>query len=171
MDTSQLEEIIKVAFKDVKLEDGVSLRQAEVMDNYGEGVTLQEFYALPQQEITDNSQEIPDEVIKRYNYLAHMDAKGFRYYIPAFMLTAMRECLLELAYNYCSETFAMTVSSLYPEPDHLSDYNMMHYSFLNSAQRAAIAHFLSWVQITVPGSSEDQIMAERAIRNFWHKYP
>src|SRR5438034_5397220 len=47
MTTSKVKALVECAFAGVTLGPGVSLRQAEVMDNYGEGCTDVEFVRLP----------------------------------------------------------------------------------------------------------------------------
>ena len=163
MNASELKEVIRIAFRNVKLDGGVSLRQAKVMDNYGEGANNKEFKTLPEQEITNNWEAIPDEIISQHCYLSHLDAKGFRYYIPAFMLSSLRE-------PEFSDTLGSTIFALYPKKDDLWDYKMMHYSLLDAQQRSAVAQFLSSLPQLVDLSPEEQRMIERAIRNFWHEY-
>jgi len=43
MDSSTMKALIEAAFKNVILDGGASQLQCEVMDNYGEGVTNEEF--------------------------------------------------------------------------------------------------------------------------------
>lgn len=164
MNAGELEAMIREAFNGVRLDGGTSLLQAEVMDNYGEGVTDKEFAALPLQEITDNWAALSPETLAKYSYLPHMDAKGFRYYIPAFMINSLR--------GYDSlDTLTEAISALYPSLDKDSwDYAMMHYSQLDNDQLRAVAKFLKWLPEIIELGWEDQTRAERAIRNFWHQY-
>lgn len=81
-----IREMISSAFLGVSLGNGVSLRQAQVIDNYGNGVTDEEFEDLPKNEITNDWSRIAFEELE-LNCISHLDAEGYRYYIPAFMLS------------------------------------------------------------------------------------
>jgi hypothetical protein len=54
MITPELKSKISSAFEGITLSGGVSLRQAETMDNYGEGCSNLEFARLPLMEITSD---------------------------------------------------------------------------------------------------------------------
>ena len=77
--------LIESAFAGVVLGQGISLRQAQVIDSYGKGVTDAEFARIPLQEITNDWSQVALEELDR-DCVAHLDAEGFRYYIPALML-------------------------------------------------------------------------------------
>jgi hypothetical protein len=164
MNAGEIEEEIRAAFKGVKLDGGISLRQAKVIDNYGEGITNEEFAGLPQKDITNDWTALSPELLDEYCIIPHFDAKGFRYYIPAYLLSVLHD------YGYLSERASSTLYSLYPKKDHLWDYHMMHYSLLTSQQRSAIAHFLQALPDLVALDGEDNKIVERSIRNFWHQY-
>jgi hypothetical protein len=163
MDALEIENEIKTAFSGVKLDGGISLRQAEVIDNYGRDVTDKEFAALPQWDITDDWMLLSTEILDSYCYIPYFDAKGFRYYIPAYILSVLN--------SYHSFACASsTLSALYPKKDNLWDYHMQLYSLLNTQQCSAIAHFLEALPNIVRLDYEDNKVVERALRNFWHKY-
>jgi len=81
MTITQLKNIILEAFVNVKLGDGMSLKQADACDNYGKGVTAEKIRDLRQTEITNKWRDIPLEFLEEYGYVAHLDAEGYRYYI------------------------------------------------------------------------------------------
>ena len=100
------EEIIKdinTAFKNVTLSDGVSLEQAKIIDNYGEGITEKEFSDIPNSEITQDWKKIPISQPDTAEYSAHLDKLGFKYYIPALMIRLLEN------YDYTS---MVTISTL-----------------------------------------------------------
>src|SRR5688500_10551416 len=99
---------IEDAFRGTKLEDGVSLRQTEVLDRYGEGSTHEKYLSLPKSEIIDDWQRIPASELDRAECLAHLDAKGFRYYIPALMIRLLED------YDPSSMRTIGTLDPLYP---------------------------------------------------------
>ena len=69
--TEKIRQIIESAFAGVKLDGGVSLEQAKVIDNYGEGVTEQEFKNLPRNENRENWKDIPDNALEPDPCVAH----------------------------------------------------------------------------------------------------
>ena len=75
---------ISEAFKDVKLEDGISISQARLMDDYRD--TKEN---IKNARSIDNEQswtEISkDKLEKLYDAITFLDAKGLRFYLPAYM--------------------------------------------------------------------------------------
>jgi hypothetical protein len=67
---------IHSALSGVVLGNGISIRQSEVIDRYGRVCTVEEFRALPRNEITDDWERIPDEELERA-CIAHLDQKVF----------------------------------------------------------------------------------------------
>lgn len=79
---------ITAAFDGVQREEGVSLREGEVLDEYGDAEQLAAARALD----TDTRwQDVSDDDLWKYNIsLTYFDAKGFRYYLPAYMTYDIR---------------------------------------------------------------------------------
>lgn len=69
MDTAHLDRTIvaqiRSAFDGVTLGKGISLKQAQAMDQYNEGVTDTEFEALPRSEIPDSWPDVPLNELER----------------------------------------------------------------------------------------------------------
>jgi len=82
--------------------------------------------------------QVPLDELER-DCIAHLDAGGFRYYIPALMLSVLKH------YDSASMRVIGTLNSLYPKKDHSWEYQMLRYSLLNHAQKTAIARFLEAV--------------------------
>lgn len=152
---------IRAAFKEVTLGQGISLRQANVSDLYAESLTLSEFKALPQGEVTDDWSRIPLAELE-IDSIANLDAEGFRYYIPALMLR-----LLEHYDN--SMRVISTLSSLYPKKDSW-EYDMSRYSLLTADQKSAIAFFLSSLLELADLDYEDKPVVTRALNNYWAQF-
>ena len=88
-DSHRVIEAIEQAFARVQIEDGITLREAIVLDNYGTDAERQQ--ARSQGEL-DDWRSIPDETIARYSAsLAFLDATAMRFYLPAFMRFALRQ--------------------------------------------------------------------------------
>jgi hypothetical protein len=153
---------IRSAFAGVVLGNGVSVRQSEVIDRYGEGYSDQRFRALPGSEITDDWESVPDAELERA-CVAHLDAEGFRYYIPALALSVIRN------YDAASIRVIGTISSLYPKAPN-SVYTLRRYDLLNDSQKFALALFLDRLPKLVSLDVEDAACVSRAVRNYWFRF-
>lgn len=164
MNVVELEAVIEKAFAKVTLGDGISILQSEVIDGYGEGYTDEEFDALPKREITNDWRALTLSDLDRCQ-VAHLDDKGFRYYIPALM------CSLLKSYDISMRVIG-TLSSLYPknEPGGLKEYILARYEILDTPQRQAIALFLQNLPQIVELDTSDQRIIERALRNYWKNH-
>ena len=80
-------EMIHAAFGDVLRDGGVSLYQAEALDDYAEEA---EFKAAERKDPEVRWQDISSEKIGKFHMsLVFFDDKGFRFYLPAFMIYAL----------------------------------------------------------------------------------
>ena len=78
---------IEAAFGDVKLGGGVSLHQADAIDDYESPEEIARVRALDTEE---RWQDIPDEKLLRFpSVIPFFDAEGFRFYFPRFMTFAL----------------------------------------------------------------------------------
>ncbi len=147
-------ESIRASFAGVTLGDGISIRQAEVIDGYGEGYTDEEFDRLKLSEIVDDWVSVPFAELERDN-IAHLDAEGFRYYIPAFMLSLLGQ------YERASMRVIGTLSALSrPFQDEL----------LSFEQKRSVALFLSALPELVNLDNEDETVVREALRKYWIRY-
>jgi hypothetical protein len=149
---TRVEVAIKRAFLGVSLGDGTSLRRAQMAGG-------RKNETPKQKEITDNWCGISLDELER-DSVANLDAQGFRYYIPALMLSLLEH------YDASSMRVIGTLSGLYPKKD-AWEYHMHRYSLLDTPQKMAIARFLTELPKLVALDSEDQRAAKRALRNFW----
>lgn len=153
---------IESAFDSVTLDGGVSLEQTKIIDNFFEGIGESEFNNIPKTEIIGNWKNIPKVLLDEAECIAHLDSKGFKYYIPALMLRLIEN------YNPGSMMSIGTLGSLYPKKDHFQ-HHMRLYSMLNDKQSKAIALFLKFLPDLVELYSEDKKVVERAFNNYWSK--
>jgi hypothetical protein len=153
---------IRTAFRGVTLGRGMSLRQAQFADRFQDAVWNAHSASLAQGEITDNWSQVPLDELES-DCLAHLDALGFRYYIPALMLSLLDH------YESSSMRVIGTLAGLYPKKDGW-EYDMHRYSLLNHAQKTAIARFLAALPKLVELGFEDQKIVPRALRNYWGEY-
>ncbi len=164
MHTKQdIREIITHAFQGVSLRGGTSLKQTEVIDRYCEGVTEEEFRALPDTEVTQDWQAISAQELDRAQCIAHLDARGFTYYIPALMVRLLED------YDPSSMRTIGTLRALYPKKDSW-EYHMERYSLLSPQQSAAIASYLQALPQLVELDSEDTKVMERALKTYWARF-
>ena len=79
---------IETAFAGVQLGEGISLREADVIDDYG---TDEERLAARAQDEVSDWRKISDELIEQHSYaLCFMDPKGLRFHLPAHMRFTLR---------------------------------------------------------------------------------
>jgi hypothetical protein len=120
-------ENITTSFKDVTLEDGVSLHQARAIDDYEDQKQARQVDSkIPWQEIPD------DWIAKFHDVLGFMDAKGFRHAIPAYMLWCLK-------YNK-SDTGSLWATTYY-----LRQNSSRYFELLNEVQRQVISEFLYYM--------------------------
>jgi hypothetical protein len=164
MNTSEVDSLIKMAFKGVDLGNGCSLRSAEEASHWGTKGVDEDLLLYPDVEIENDWSALSVETLDRYPHLAHMDAEGFRYYIPAFLLSILAEP------DSSDMRFICTLSALYPKRDGSADYTIGLYALLTQGQRRAIACYLDALPSLVKLDAGDQKSIERALRNYWHEY-
>ena len=79
---------IAAAFDGVSREDGTTLHQANAMDDRK---SPEEQRVARHLDLEQRWQDVPDEDIFAYcSALSFLDEKGFRYYIPAFMICSLK---------------------------------------------------------------------------------
>jgi hypothetical protein len=157
-----VESEIRAAFQGVTLGQGISLRQAQCADVFGQELLKGAPASSAPEEINDWSRVSMAEL--ENDYTAHLDAGGFRCYIPALMLSVLNR------YEPTSMRVIGTLSGLYPKKGNLWEYAMLRYSLLTRAQKAAIGRFLVSLPKLVALDFDDQKTLQRALRNYWSEY-
>ena len=150
---------IRMAFRGVTLGRGISLRQAQFADRFQDTIWNANSASLAHGEITDDWSQVPMDELES-DCIAHLDAFGFRYYIPALMLSVLNH------YESSSMRVIGTLSGLYPKKDSNWEYMMHRYSLLDPAQKTAIARFLAALPKLVELDFEDQKIVPRALSNY-----
>jgi len=133
---------ISSAFDGVARDDGTTLHEAIALDNWK---TREEQFAARRLDTERRWQDIPDEaIVACESALPFLDARGFRYYLPAFMVCGLRNgdndagrVVDTCEYNLLHEPQKSLRQS---EPASIAT----KYSFTD-AQCQAIAHFLRFV--------------------------
>lgn len=162
MERERLEALIRDAFAGVRLDGGVSQRQALVIDAWGRGSTKAEYEALPLSEVTDDWTRIEASAI---DGISHFDAKGLRYYLPALMLW-----LLDHYHDDSGTLTAIgTVSALaFSREDDVRSRAM--YAIFSDTQRKAIATYLASLPELVDLDEEDTKRVSRSLDRYWKQF-
>jgi len=158
-----VESEIQMAFRGVTLGRGISLRQAQVADGFQAAVGNARSASPTYAEITDDWSRVPLDELES-DCIAHLDALGFRYYIPALMVSMLNH------YESSSMRVIGTLRGLYPKKDSGWEYHMHRYSLLNPSQKTSIARFLAALPKLVGLDFVDQKVVSRALRNYWDEY-
>jgi hypothetical protein len=87
MDSTELIQAIREAFRGVKLEDGVSLNMTEYNDSGG---SEKIFKQLAVDDERDDWRAIDEKTLEKFTVtFSFTDWKGFRFYLPAYMIYAI----------------------------------------------------------------------------------
>jgi hypothetical protein len=159
-DRAAVEEQIRVAFAGVKLGKGVSLRQAQAIDRYTNGIKDEEFETVSGPEVTDSWSDVPFGELER-DCIAHLDGDGLRYYLPALMLSLLSD------YDPRSMRVIGTIAALYPKSIGVPTRG---YEYLTADQHRAVACFLNALPNLVTLDTEDSKCVARALRNYWGQF-
>ena len=170
------------AFRGVKRGRGVTLHEAVALDGYAPD---EEQRAARHRDTERRWQAIPDAVLGDNNAIfSFLDACGFRYYIPAYMIWELTH--IDGGYSGTGEVFSGTSV---PEPDDIwGKYTLQRFSILNKAQSRAVCAFLryyadweryaekyyygDWIDEEAPKKEErfDGHSPEGALRHYWGKF-
>jgi hypothetical protein len=172
MERDEIESAIRSAFADVRLGSGVSLRQAQAIDDYGRGFNQAEFEALPRSEVTDDWTGVPESELLRDN-VAHLDAEGLRYYLPALMLWLLDHYddpdLVRMPGLGPLMTPIGTVMAL--APGSMTEWeHRFRFEIFTEAQRAATAAYVEALPRLVTLDHEEATRVARSIRDYWGQF-
>lgn len=92
--------------------------------------------------------------------LSHLDEAAFVYYLPAFLLLALRH--LDVEWNH--PAWATTGMAIFAITDR-SAYSLSRFSQLSTAQVQAIKYFLEFV---AHGTSSNARLAQLALNRYWN---
>jgi hypothetical protein len=165
-DQHELEAAIQATFGGVMLGNGISLSQADIIDRRGKDrdgslVSEKDYRDLKSELVTSDWTRLTIADLERGN-IAHLDAEGLRYYLPALMLSVVT------AYNHLSMRVIGTLSALNPRP--MSSYHVERYSLLSEMQKHAIAKYLEALPSLVHLDYEDAVSVDRAMAAYWYKF-
>src|SRR5262245_66238663 len=78
---------IREGFRDARLEGGITLHEAEVIDDYGNAEDRED---ARRKDPETTWEEVPDEKIERLQVFPFLDEKGYRFYLPAYLRSEER---------------------------------------------------------------------------------
>ena len=182
---TKLIEQISTAFENVKREDGISLNEAHaiylILDNYEDINSLESqiFLASARAKDVDTCwQEILPSCLSKFLdrigiWFYYLDLKGWRYYLPAFMVYSIRNYI---DYDTCDDLDEVIDAFFCPKDRRVLDktervlQTVPRSEYLNSItaeQLAATSQFLKFIIDYVPNSYEQE-EAQELIKQ-WHK--
>lgn len=150
---------ITKAFEGVTRENGISLHEARAIDDY-----WVERYPEARKEDTDTRwQDVSDEWIEYfYDVFSFFDAKGFRYYIPAYMIWVLKNYQTTQSNSVDSTIYALCV---WQNPSF--DYDpYARFRLLNAEQSKAVYDFLNFM-VNYAADWVDAGAAKKALNQYW----
>lgn len=151
---------IDAAFSGVRRDDGISLYEAAVIDDHG---SVDERMRARARDTEECWQDVPAADIECYYYiLSFLDADGFHYYLPAYMVWSLRsfETTDSLSVDHTIYSLAR-----HAEPE-LAEWQMERFSAFTSEQAKAILSFLRYMA-QQSRSQVDTDAASAAIADYW----
>ena len=140
---------ITSAFKDVKLEEGIGLSEADAIDSYKDEQFRDQCRSNDEK---DHWDAIPSSALnENYTSLSFFDNKGMRFHLPAFMIAEIKG-----EYRF-GMSFALT---------HLSDHTRSQFILLSKTQREVVRTFLEYLS-EQPDYDFEKPMIKAAIESYW----
>jgi hypothetical protein len=152
---------IESAFADVRRGNGITLHQARSLDDRSGEMEQAE---ARRKDTETRWQDIPDAWIERLaDALAFLDPEGFRYYIPAFMIWALRH--YETSDSFAGEA-AVHAFGVNPS----AEGQMERFRLFTPRQAAAIARFLEYFAHFAGRDFADYETAQKALDAYWRQF-
>ena len=150
--TEQADELcrkIETAFEGVTLEDGIGLWEAQGIDDREDEETCARYRARDEK---NDWKKVPTDDLSGCNSSpSFLDAKGFRFYLPAFMCAELRD---EHGYG-----FEFTLVQI-------DQHGRQKFSLLSPLQRAAVRAYLEFL-LDDPEYGFQRQQIERALADCW----
>ena len=161
METDEVTRLIREAFP-LQPIPKMTLHQAQLADQ-----TLTR--SIPEQEWNDAGRKdagrtwqnlTDEEIISCDAALSHFDESSFVYYLPAYLLFAVRNH--DANWQHAGE---MTVGSVVFAVTHRTPYTLGRFKRLSAEQRAAVIAFLELV--AEKGNDQERPQAQKALERYW----
>ena len=142
---------IREAFKDVELDGGIGLSEADALDNYADEHICEECKKKDEKYFWNTI--TANELNQFRNGLCFFDAKGMRFHLPAFMIAEIK--------NQYRDSLIFTLTNL-------SDCSKSQFELLSQKQREVVKLFLEYL-LNDPEYEFDRPDIKTAIENYWSK--
>jgi Cysteine-rich CPCC len=127
---------ITTAFDSVTREDGISLHAAQALDDWN---SMEEAQKIGREKDSESRwQDVPDKWIEYFHVFPYFDDKGFRYYIPAYMIWSLK---------YYETSNSASVSSTIYVLENSDGYYSRHFELFNTTQLQAVEAFLKFMKL------------------------
>lgn len=159
LDVNEVMEVIRKAFKGVSRGSGISLHQAAAIDDY---CTKEEQAEARLLDADTCWEEVPDEWIEKSpSALSFLDSAGFRYYIPAYMMYALRNRHFDGCVTGEFAVYSLAVDA----PGCPGEFKESKWKDLDGDQRKAIAAFLRFTANQKNSMCGEH--AQQALNDYW----
>jgi Family of unknown function (DUF6714) len=153
---------IRQAFGRVSREDGVTLHEAVVIDNFG---SEEERIAARALDPDLCWQDVPDHLIEdHHEALCFVDPKGFCYYLPAYMVWALRHFETSESVSVDHAIYSLTLSG----DQQLRAWHLERFRVFGAHQAKAICRFLRFMAAQENFVDAQQALA--ALERYWGKF-
>ena len=164
----ELIKAIEQAFDGVECST-TSLRQFSLTEQFGllRDITDKEWTQAGKSRIDSKWQDIPDSEIEECNcLLAFMQAKEFKYFLPAYMRYSVNNYKKSI---WETDIIGGVVHSLFPSSknDDLYVYNVRQLSLLIETQKSTVVQFLHFVATSAGDVQRPD--AVKALERYWYK--
>jgi hypothetical protein len=170
-DRAAVEAAIRAAFAGVVLGDGVSLRQAALLDASDEEASAAELARARGDDMVDDWTAIPAGELARDN-VAQLDAAGLRYYLPAlaiWLLDRYDDAAGRLADEGVAMTVIGTLGALAPS-ELFADELYEIFDGFTSRQREALAAYVTALPELVHLDDADAERVAVAVEEYWSQF-
>ena len=155
-------EAIRSAFAGVP-RGRITMHEAEVIDDYGSDDERKKARGLDTDESWDQVRD--NDIMACTTALCHVDADGWRYYLPAYMIWSLRH--FRASHSIVSDFTIYTFDPNNKCPQ-LRAFNMERFGLLNQAQSRAVCRFLRYMAAN--DDLADGRMAQMALDEFWGRF-
>jgi hypothetical protein len=167
VERDDIQEAIRSAFANARLGSGVSLRQAESIDGTIFGLEPA-YVGREPDEITDDWTRVPESELLRDN-IAHLDADGLRYYLPALMLWLLDHYDEDRWLSGSDMTAIGRIGAIAPAQQFATSLWEIYDAF-TAEQRTAIASYVEALPRLVRLDHEDATRVARSMDDYWRRF-
>ncbi len=158
---------ITSAFEDVVRSDGVSLHEARVIDDWG---GMEERMVARKMDTDKRWQDVPWEWIEKlHDALAFLDPKGWRYYIPAYMLYSLNNYITSRSNAVYSAIYSLLLHEDTKKRKGLKEHQLSYFRVLTTEQSKAVCQFLRFMVVYDNWDGYGGT-AQEALNRYWDKF-